>query len=132
MSQKKVSKMLFSKERVELASINDLKNAIKVGSQASNQLDFQLNEIKKYSSELRRIKKLLDVQFEPVIKIIDKRIQDLESIELAISKQIKELGINESNVKELSDAQNLRNELTKKMRDLEQGIKVIRNFAKSI
>ena len=42
---------------------------------------------------MRRIKQLLDVQFEPVVKTIDKRIQDLGSIELVISKQIKELGI---------------------------------------
>ena len=138
-TKKEVYKMLFKEsktelatQKIELASITDLKNAIKVANQISKQVDFELNEVKRYPSELRRIKNLINIQFEPNVKTLDKRIQDLGSIELVISKQIKELGINENDVKELQQAKQLRDELKNKMNELEVGIKEIKTAAKSI
>ena len=118
MSEKNVSKMLFSnQEKVELALTDDLK---KLNSEYYSNTDNANSIIKGLLSEARRAESKID----QAIKSANK----MDSVISKVEQTAKELGININNIKELQDAKSA----IKDSSEYKQVLSTIKKFISSI
>ena len=94
MSKKRISKMLFSKERVELNIVDDLD---KLNTTYYRSIDTATSRIKGLLSEARATETKLD----EAIKAANK----MQGIVGKVRKMAQELGVNPNNISELGDAE---------------------------
>jgi hypothetical protein len=117
MSKKSISKMLFSKEKVELASVQELSALLK---KYYSNTDTANSIIKGLVSEARRAEAKIDEAVKSAM-LMDKAAAKVQ-------QSVKELGINPSMVEELKSAELAINEASKYQRVLS----TIKKFISSI
>tara|TARA_R110000751_G_scaffold13287_1_gene44689 strand:- start:984 stop:1337 length:354 start_codon:yes stop_codon:yes gene_type:complete len=117
MTEKTISKMLFSKERVELALTDDLK---KLNSDYYGNTDTANSIIKGLLSEARSA----ETKIDEAIKSANK----MDSLISKVEQTAKELGINPNNIKELQDAKTA----IKSSSEYKQVLSTIKKFISSI
>ena len=114
---KRISKMLFSKERVELSIVDDLK---KLNTTYYRSTDTANSIIKGLLSEARAAESKID----EAIKAADK----IQPIVTEVRKMAQELGINPNNIKELQSAEGAISESA----EYKQVLATIKKFISSI
>jgi hypothetical protein len=111
--------------KVELAAIDELNQAIKVGEQLVSQYKYEVQQGVDFVNVKRAISAYL-ISAESAADALFRKIQDLGSAELVMEKQASEIGVSASSIPQIEKAKKLRQEMKKEEDKLRLVIKELK------